>query len=159
MNAKDETRIDPGHRRTQGFFRIVGPLVLGAGMAFTAVGMVSFFRSFGTFEFPRYFWCAFVGLPVCFVGLILCGLGYLGAFSRYMAEEAAPVQIDAFNVLAQGTRPGVETLAHAVGQGLATGAGFVSGVDRPVRCTRCDASNEASARFCSQCGDALERTP
>jgi hypothetical protein len=153
---KDERRIDPYHSQIQGLLRTVGPVVLGVGLVFTAVGLISFFQAIGSFEPPRYFWCVFVGLPLTGVGAVLCKLGYLGAINRYVMGEFAPVQKDTFNVLAQGTRPGVETLARALGQGFAAGAGTDAGADRGVPCSRCATSNEASARFCSQCGASLE---
>lgn len=152
---KGEQQIDPRHRRIQGVLRAVGPVVLVVGPAFTAVGVVSFFRAFGAFEPPRYFWCAFVGIPLAGVGAMLCKVGYLGPIFRYLMGEIAPVQRDAFNVLAEGTRPGVETLAHAVGRGFAAGA--AAEPDRDVPCSRCLVLNDPSHRFCSQCGASLEK--
>jgi Double zinc ribbon len=158
MKKRRKSKIDPNHHQTQAVLRTVGPVVLGFGLMFTAVGFVSFFQSFSTFDLgpPRYFWCLFVGMPLNFIGSVLCKLGYLGAVSRYVAGEFAPVQRDTFNVLARGTRPGVETLARAVGQGFAAGAGAAAGTDRSVPCPQCDASNDASDRFCGQCGAAIE---
>ena len=114
----DERRIDPNHDTTRAVLRVVGPATLGVGLVFMAVGLVSFFRSFGGFEPPRYFWCAFVGIPLTWLGAALCQFGYLGAVGRYVMGEMAPVQKDAFNVVARGARPGVEALARAVGQAL-----------------------------------------
>jgi hypothetical protein len=142
----DEERIDPNHLRRRAQLRLVGVGLAIVGLLFTACGMVSFFSSFVTLEPPRYFWCAFVGLPVLFAGLAICQFAFLGSVSRFVAGESAPVQKDTFNYLAQGTQEGVRTIAKAVGEGLAATG---------VPCPNCRHTNEAAAKFCSNCGAAL----
>lgn len=51
-------QIDPEHSQTRDSLRLVGPAVVVVGMIFAAIGIGSFFSSFGGFEPPRYFWCA-----------------------------------------------------------------------------------------------------
>jgi hypothetical protein len=148
---KNEPMIDPNHRKIQGMLRTFGPLLLVAGLVLLAIGLISFFSAFGTGEFPRYFWCAMVGLPLVGVGLSLSKFGYLGEVLRYMSGEVAPVGKDTFNYMAEGTRPGVETIARAVGEGIRAGTREES---KP--CVRCQARNDFSARFCNQCGAPLE---
>jgi hypothetical protein len=147
-----------------------------AGLIFTIVGFGSFFSSFGSFGPPRYFWCAFVGLPLLGVGLGICKFAYLGAVSRYVAGEVAPVGKDVVNYLAQGTKGAVRDLAAAVSEGLASGvpsgdvphagvpsgnighAGVPSGnIGGLVRCQKCDVDNEGSANFCKACGAPLAK--
>jgi hypothetical protein len=82
------------------------------------VGFGSFFAAFGTFEPPRYFWCAFVGMPLLIVGLVMCKLGYLGAIYRYIAAETAPVATDTINAIGQGAQPGIKAVAKAVTEGI-----------------------------------------
>lgn len=147
----DERRIDPQHKQTRAVLRLVGPVTLGVGLVFVAVGLVSFFRSFGSFEPPRYFWCAFVGIPLTWLGAAMTQFGYLGAASRYVMGEMAPVQKDTFNVVAHGVRPGVEALARAFRKGFAPTAGETN-ADQGSRCPRCDAPRGPSARFCGRCG-------
>lgn len=84
------------------------------GGIFALVGLGSFFTSFGSFEPPRYFWCAFVGLPMVAVGLSMLKFGYLGVFTRYVAKEAAPPAKDTFNYLAENTKEGVKTIAESI---------------------------------------------
>ncbi len=147
----DERKIDPSHESIRGVLRMVGPLLVGIGLALMAVGIGSFFASFGQFGPPRFFWCAFLGMPILFAGGVCCQFGYLGKVSRYVAGETAPVQKDTFNYLAQGTQQGVRTLASAVRKGF-------SASDTPTAvCSKCGASNEADARFCAQCGEELPR--
>lgn len=144
----DESRIDPKHAATRNVLRVLGPVVGGLGILFTAIGIGNFFYSFGSFEPPRYFWCAFVGMPLMFFGGAMTQYGYLGAWARYVAGEGAPVAKDAFNYLAEGTRPGVRNIAQAVGEGLAAA--------RTARgCPRCQQANDSDARFCKHCGAAL----
>jgi hypothetical protein len=69
----------------------------GVRLLFMIVGYGSFFASFGSFEPPRFFWCAFVGMPLLFVGIVMCMFGYLGAFQRYVTGESAPVAKDVVN--------------------------------------------------------------
>ncbi|MGD0383318.1 MAG: hypothetical protein ABSA77_07360, partial [Thermoguttaceae bacterium] len=64
--------IDPQHSDIRDLLRVIGPLVAGVGLIFTIIGIGSFFSSFGSFEPPRYFWCAFIGLPLLAVGGSIC---------------------------------------------------------------------------------------
>jgi len=151
MPMDDERRINPNHKLIRAVLRIVGPLTLGVGLIFIAVGLVSFFRSFGSFEPPRYFWCVFVGMPLAWLGAMLSQFGYLGEVGRYVMGEMAPVQKDTFNVVAQGARPGVESLARAMGRGFATVLGKGK-ADQGPSCPQCEAPRDALAQFCGQCG-------
>jgi hypothetical protein len=127
----------------------LGPTLAGIGLVFTVIGFGSFFSSFGTFEPPRYFWCAFVGLPLLVVGLAVSHLAFLGSFARYFFGETTPVVKDTFNYLAEGTKGGVKTTAQALAEGLAEGLSK----DRPKAiCARCKQANDPDARFCKTCG-------
>jgi len=149
--------IDSRHGKIRGLLRLSGLLVAVLGVVLTAIGLISFFSSFGTFQPPRYFWAAIVGLPLIGVGLGLSRLGYLGEIFRYVSGEVTPVARDTFNTMAEGTRPGVETMAQAVGHGLTSAMSGDRGPEPgTIACGRCDASNSAGARFCDQCGAALE---
>jgi hypothetical protein len=148
MPMIDEERLNPGHSNIRGVLRVVGPLVAGLGLVFTIVGIGSFFAAFGSFGPPRYFWCAFVGMPLLFVGIAISKFAFLGRLTRYVAGESAPVAKDTFNYLAQGTQPGVRAMATAVGQGL-------QGRGAQAQCAKCGQSNDADARFCRNCGTGL----
>src|SRR5687767_8391831 len=113
--------IDPRHTDMRNTLRAIGPLVVIVGVIFTVIGLGSFFSSFGTFEPPRYFWCAFVGLPLIGLGSAICKFAYLGAVTRYMANEVAPVGKDVVNYVAEGARGAVRDVAAAVGEGLRGG--------------------------------------
>ena len=147
----EETKIDPKHSNTRRILRILGPTLTAIGLMLIGIGMGSFFSAFGTFEPPRYFWCVFVGMPLLAVGLVMCQFGFLGAVSRYIFAEAAPVQKDTFNYLAEGTKGGIKTIVTAVGEGISTGMG----PQAIVRCSKCETSNDFDAKFCKTCGSPL----
>jgi hypothetical protein len=149
----EERQIDPKHRATRKILRTLSPALAVVGLLLILVGMVSFFSAFGTFGPPRYFWCVFLGIPVLFVGVVLCLMGFLGSLARYVSGEAAPVQKDTFNYLAEGTKGGVKTLAQALGEGLAAEMGRDG--KAKTHCPRCEHGNDADAKFCNKCGAPL----
>lgn len=147
MNGKfGETPGGPQQAAVRGVLRVAGPLVLATGATLVVIGAGSFFASFGTFEPPRYFWCAFLGMPIVFVGVVLSFAGYAGAVQRYMAGEAAPVYKDTANYLGRETAPGVRSVAEAVSQGLRAGATAASA------CPRCSTPLPTGSNFCPGCG-------
>jgi hypothetical protein len=132
--------------------RVVGPGVVAAGLIFTIIGIGSFFASFGTFQPPRYFWCAFVGFALLAFGGALCKFAFLGAVSRYIADEVAPVGKDVINYMAEGTQGAVRDMAVALAEGLHAGQAPSSAA---LRCPQCHTEHEASANFCKNCGAPL----
>ena len=155
--VKPPSPIDPRHQQIQGALRVFGPVVLGLGVIFAAIGLISFFSAFGTFQPPRYFWAVFVGFPLIAIGAGMTRLGYLGAAFRYFSGEVTPVARDTFNAMAEGTHSGVETVAQALGRGLSSGMrGNILPEPAIIRCRRCEAPNPPHARFCNQCGTELQ---
>lgn len=142
------------HEQTRDALRVIGPLVLGAGVVFTAIGFISFFSSFGSFQPPRYFWCAFVGLPLMGVGSAISKFGFMGAVTRYMANEVTPVGTDVFNTVVGDTKGSIRDLAAAVGSGLRDGT-EAPGSPSDVSCPSCQTANDPDARFCKGCGASL----
>ena len=115
----NEDRLQsPHHSGIRGVLRIGGPLVAGIGLLFMIVGFGSFFASFGSFEPPRYFWCAFVGMPLLFIGTAMCMYGYLGSFYRFVAGESAPVAKDVVNYMGENIQPGVKAVTKAATEGV-----------------------------------------
>lgn len=153
-----ESQLDPGHRGTRDTLRVIGPVIGVVGLGFVIVGLVSFFSAFGGSGPPRLFWCAFVGMPLMFVGGVMTSYGYMGKVMRYGAQETAPVVKDTFNYMAHGTSDGIKTVASALGQGLREGGLVGGGSQTMVRCHKCNALVPDGAKFCSQCGQTLGKT-
>ncbi|MBL7222776.1 MAG: zinc ribbon domain-containing protein [Candidatus Brocadiae bacterium] len=128
--------------------------MIAVGGIFLLIGLGSFFASFGSFGPPRYFWCAFIGLPLLGLGVGITRFAYMGAITRYMASEVAPVGKDTFNYMADGTHDGIRTVARAVGEGLGLRQAGEA-VQAAACCQKCGADNDADAKFCKQCGDAI----
>ena len=108
----------PKHKGTRSFLRITGLVVASVGLIFLIIGMASFFSAFGGGGSPRLFWCCFVGMPLLFVGGVMCVFGFRGSVARYTAAEQVPVATDAINDLAEGTQGAVKTVARAAAEGV-----------------------------------------
>ncbi len=142
-------QINPGHTRVRKAFRVLGPALAAAGLICIVIAFVNFARAFGHFDrSPTLFWLFFLGAPLLFVGVVLTNAGYMGAVTRYVAQEQAPVAADTINYLASETAPAARTLAGALREGLS---------DSRRACPACAASNDPDARFCDSCGRALHR--
>jgi RNA polymerase subunit RPABC4/transcription elongation factor Spt4 len=150
----EEKEINPQHMEIRSLLRIAGPLAAGAGLCLVAIGIGSFFAAFGSDGPPRYFWCAFLGMPILFIGVSMCMFGFMGAVARYQAGEVAPVGRDTFNYLAEGTKDGVQTMATAVAAGLGQG---LAGTRKTIACPQCGHLSDAAARFCDECGMSLAK--
>ncbi|HTD85914.1 MAG TPA: hypothetical protein VK850_05000 [Candidatus Binatia bacterium] len=111
----------PKHKSARSFLRVAGPIILGVGLVFILVGFISFFGAMNGNQPPKYFWCAFLGMPLAFLGLVMCKFGYMGAMARYMATEIAPVGADTANYMAKETQEGVKTVARAAAEGVREG--------------------------------------
>ena len=90
------------------------------------------------------------------LGAGICKFAFMGAVSRYVADEVAPVGKDVINYMAEGTQGAVREVAAAVAEGLH--AGTPAQVVHLVRCHKCNHSNNADAKFCSECGAALAKS-
>ena len=111
----------PKHKATRTFLRVLGPVIALVGLAFLIVGVVSFFSAMNSHEQPGLFWCCFVGMPLLFVGAVMCQFAFMGAIARYTVAEQAPVAKDAVNYMAEETQGAVKTVARAVTQGVVEG--------------------------------------
>jgi hypothetical protein len=72
-------------------------------------------------EPPRLFWLGFIGLPLMAFGGWMCQFGYMGAITRYIAGETAPVATDTAKYIADETQGAVETVAKAAAKGIVEG--------------------------------------
>jgi hypothetical protein len=140
----------PQQKGARSFLRVLGPVILVAGLICTIGGMVSVFSSFGSFEPPRYFWLCFIGLPLMFVGGVMSQFGFMGAVARYVAGEGAPVAADTINYVADETKGSVETVARAAAKGIV--AGIEEGRATASFCPHCGNGVKADFKFCPKCG-------
>jgi hypothetical protein len=115
----DDQLKSPHHNSIRIVLRVGGPIVLLVGLLFVAIAMISIFSSAGSFDGPpRFFWCGFVGLPLMFVGGVMCQFGYLADVARFMSAEASPVAKDTANYLGEGIQPGAKAVAKAITEGV-----------------------------------------
>lgn len=152
---------DSNHRELRNVLRVVGPLVFSLGLILMGVGIASFFQSFNAPPFsrgPDKFWMAFIGMPIMGVGGMICNFAYMGAVSRYVANETAPVGTDTFNYVAKGTKDSVRDVAEAIGDGLSQAGGSAESERVVVRCHKCNATNDEESKFCNQCGVVLHKS-
>lgn len=147
--------ISPRHDETRSLLRVLGPAIAGVGLVFMIIGLGSFFAAFGghSMEPPRFFWCAFVGMPLLAVGVGISKFAYFGAVARYIASEAAPVGKDFTNYMVGGTKGSIRDVATAIGEGFATAKS-----PQALQCQKCGTENEASSNFCQECGSPLAKT-
>ena len=150
--------LDPQHQEKRDLLRVVGPLVVAIGGIFMIVGMVDFFSAMGSFGPPKLFWCFFVGMPLLFVGGVMCSYAFMGSVSRYVAGEEVPVVKDVTNYVVAGAKDSIRDVAAAVGEGFRSGAAGTATAAPARRCAKCHADNEPSANFCKSCGAPLART-
>jgi hypothetical protein len=143
----EEEKINPGHEQTRNKLRKAGLICLIAGLPLMCI--------------------PFIGMPLLFAGLVMTLMGYAGKLARYQAAEIAPVQKDTFNYMADGTKGGLKTVANAAGEGLASGfaAGGMAAVmgatennEPGIRCHKCNFVETTDAKFCLQCGAAMEKS-
>lgn len=126
--------------------RVVGVVLLVAGLAFLAMGVASFFSAFSsTSGSPSHFWMAFVGILLLAPGAWCLQAGFLGTASRFVAGETMPVVKDSASYLSDGR--GILGVGRADSEPAAAG---------PF-CSRCGTRNDADASFCDGCGSALAR--
>jgi hypothetical protein len=100
-------------------------------------------------ERPNRFWMAFVGVPIMGIGIALTRIGFLGVAARYVAGETAPVVADAFDYVAHESRDGIRTVTSAVAEGLR------GEPETKIACPKCERANDADAKFCDSCGEAI----
>lgn len=148
---------DSAHAELRSKMRIAGPAIVALGVIFMAAGLISFFSAFGGGGPPRLFWCMFVGMPLLGIGMSICKFAYMGAVTRYMAGEVAPVGKDVVNYMVDGTKGSIRDVAAAVAEGIhSADASEEEFDDEPpqvkVRCQKCRALNDETAKFCNQCG-------
>ncbi|QDT72445.1 hypothetical protein I41_16230 [Lacipirellula limnantheis] len=115
----NEDRLQsPGHSRFRTAMQVGGPVILVSGLLLTGIAFGSFLLAMGGQGPPRFFWCAFLGMPMVFVGGVLSMFGYIGTVQRYLVGESAPVAKDVVNYMGENTQPGLKAMGKAVAEGV-----------------------------------------
>jgi len=151
INMNEENKINPGHGQLRLILRVIGPTFFIVGLVFTVVGFGSFLSAFGSMQMPRYFWCAFVGLPLMGAGGAISKFAYIGAVSRYVAGEAAPVAKDTKTIK-----------LNSGGDSNDINAKFCDECGEQFRaaktCDQCSTKNQPDAKYCDHCGNKFAST-
>jgi RNA polymerase subunit RPABC4/transcription elongation factor Spt4 len=167
VSAKtEEEKINAAHSKIREILRITGPMMLIIGGLCIAIALFDVIRVIVTdsFDPPKLAALFFIGGPLLVAGFGVTSFAFMGAVVRYQAAEAAPVAKDTFNYMADGTQEGIKTVVKAVGEGLASGfaAGGInaaaSETETGVRCHKCNFIETSDAKFCSNCGAAMEKS-
>ena len=132
------------HQKTKKTLKIVGITLISVGFICTIIGFVSFFNAFGTGEFPKLFFFAFIGLPMLGIGGGITLFGFKSEITRYSTNERVPV----INDMAKDISPAVRELAGAVKDGI--------NQDSQIKCRKCGELNKLGSKFCNGCGSKLE---
>jgi hypothetical protein len=114
-NPENQPARKASHERTRTSLRFFGSIILASGVILTAIGMISFFSALGSFGPPQYFWCAFLGLPLIGGGSALLHFGFMGAVTRYAADEVVPVASDVVRQVVGGSKELLQDIVHPEG--------------------------------------------
>jgi uncharacterized membrane protein len=145
---KKEPFVTEKHIQIKSTLRTVGPILLIIGGLCVVIAFVDFFSASNSFEGPKYFWLAFVGMPFLAAGSAMTKAGYAQDAAKYMSREMAPVTSETFNYLAEETQEGVETITKAIQRGKTE-------VVQAKQCSSCLTLNILDAKFCNECGQSL----
>ena len=128
------------HLRAKLTLKVVGIILLTAGLGFIIVGITDFVSTFGKPDMPKHFWCLFVGFPLFAIGIVITLLGFKKEITTYIKNESVPV----INEIGQEIKPAVSAISNAVKDGM----------EEKVIC-ECGTQNEQGSKFCSNCGKSL----
>ena len=134
------------HKKAKKILKIVGITLIVIGAGFAIAGITSFFIAFGSQSgMPKYFWMAFIGLPLLAIGSALTVFGYHKEITKYVKNESAPVVKELYGDLS----PEFSDLANKFNN--------TQGKDTKKKiCTHCGTVNDFDDKFCKKCGKPIE---
>lgn len=130
------------HERTKFILKIIGPIVIAAGLACAAAGIADMVISTDEGDAPQLFWLMIIGLPALGVGMMITITAFRREITRYMKNEAVPVINEAGSEITPAVSA-VATAARAGGKNV---------------CPHCGQPNDDGAKFCRHCGKAIRVT-
>ena len=152
------------HERTKFIVKIIGPIVIAAGLACAAAGIADMVISTGEGDTPQLFWLMIIGLPTLGIGMMITITAFRREITRYMKNEAVPVINEAgseitpaVSAVATAARAGGKNVCPHCGKQNADGAKFCRHCGKPlyVTCPACGRNVRAGA-FCDKCGAKLK---
>lgn len=138
MENKDEKTMK--HAKNKKVLKIVGIVLLLAGVCCAVTGFVDMGLSMRRMEMPRLFFLLIIGFPSIGIGGMLTLMGFRKEVATYIKNESVPV----FNEASEEMKPGISAIAGAVKE-----------AGRTVVCPNCGYANDADGNFCSKCGKPL----
>lgn len=131
------------HEETKKKLKIIGFIVLGAGIILSAIGLISFFSAFGSDDFPKLFFLVFPGFPMIGIGASMLSFAYKREIMRYSKNESVPVINEAIEEVGP-------TVKKVVSEEKTSD-------EKTKKCPDCGAENSDKNKFCSECGAALNK--
>jgi hypothetical protein len=140
----------PRTARARTTFRVVGVVLLLAGLVIGGIGVSQFIADFESMEGgPTPILVMAAGGFLCIFGLGALNAGTIGAQSRYVAGETMPTVKRSAEYLSDGQ--GIMGVGRTVDDGTGAGPQQASG---PF-CRSCGTRNDEDARFCDGCGASM----
>lgn len=152
------------HERTKFILKIIGPIVIAAGLACTATGFADMIISTNEGDMPQLFWLMIIGLPALGVGGMITLTAFRRELTTYIKNETVPVINEAgseitpaVSAVATAARAGGKNVCPHCGKQNADGAKFCRHCGKPlyVTCPACGRNVRAGA-FCDKCGAKLK---
>ena len=152
------------HERTKFILKIIGPIVIAAGLACTATGFADMVISTDEGDAPQLFWLMIIGLPTLGIGGMITLTAFRRELTTYIKNETVPVINEAgseitpaVSAVATAARAGGKNVCPHCGKQNADGAKFCRHCGKPlyVTCPACGRNVRAGA-FCDKCGAKLK---
>ena len=130
---------------------LFGAIIVGAGVILTTVGSFSLFSSWGMIGGSRYYWAAFLGLPLIAVGSAFTQTENLDASDEDLFVHRTKLESDepargggVMCELCRATNPSGASFCNQCGKSL-----------KPPVCVSCGTKMTPNARFCTHCGKSM----
>ena len=97
------------HERTKFILKIIGPIVIAAGLACAVTGFTDMIISTNEGDMPQLFWLMIIGLPALGIGGMITLTAFRREITSYVKNEAVPV----INETGEEIAPAVSAIASA----------------------------------------------
>lgn len=130
------------HESTKKKLKIIGIILLAAGLTLSVIGFVNLIADFGSSMPPKLFFLPFIGIPLIGIGASVLLFAFRREILNYNKNESVPVINDASKDLS----PTIETVANAFNEAKKS---------ETVKCPVCKSNNPLGSKFCGNCGASL----